>query len=303
MKIFFNRQPVAGPWGGGSKVLSAIVKECMDRNHEVTYDLNTAFDLIFCFDPRPDAKSDFHTLLRSRDHNGCKIIQRVGDLGTHGKPELLDLVRLTAQMADLVVFPSAGARDHAGINNKNLAVIPNAPLRDFIVERKSCKFNSPVRLVTHHWSNNTMKGFDVYEALDDFCKRSGKFTFTFIGRKPDKVLLQNHIPPQDIQGLVDLLPKHDIYITASRQEAGANHVLEAMGMGLPVLYHSDGGSINEYCNERGLAYDNSRMLIEILEKEDLHNMLKMPKYTYSSDIMAKSYVDMIECVFASQYKH
>jgi predicted glycosyltransferase len=206
-------------------------------------------------------------------------------------------------MADLVVFPSAWARDRAAINNKNLAVIPNAPLNDFIVERESYKLGNPIRLVTHHWSNNTMKGFDVYEELDNFCKKSGKFTFTFIGRKPDDVLLQNHIPPQDIQGLVDLLPKHDIYITASRQEAGANHVLEAMGMGLPVLYHSDGGSINEYCNERGLAYDNARMLIEILEKEDLHNMLKMPKYTYSSDIMAKSYVDMIECVFASQYKH
>ena len=31
------------------------------------------------------------------------------------------------------------------------------------------------------------------------------------------------------------LPSHDIYLTASLEEAGANHVLEALACGLPVL--------------------------------------------------------------------
>ena len=45
------------------------------------------------------------------------------------------------------------------------------------------------------------------------------------------------------------LPNYDVYLTASREEAGANHVLEAMAAGLPVVYHDEGGSIPEYCKE------------------------------------------------------
>ena len=299
MRAYFNRQPVAGPWGGGSKVLTSIINECQRRSHEVTYDLKKEVDLIFCFDPRTDVNSDFYSLLRSRDIYKCKIIQRVGDLGTHGKPELFELVKYTTQYVDHVVFPSKWARDTASVRNKNVHVIPNAPLRDFIVERDARPLGDPIRIVTHHWSNNTMKGFDVYEKLDNFCKNSGKFSFTFIGRKPDNVVLENHIQPQDVTGLTKILPQHDIYVTASRQEAGANHVLEAMGLGLPVLYHADGGSIVEYCESRGRGYKDADDLLGMLENEDLSTLLKMPRYTYSSDDMAKSYVDLLERVYAS----
>ena len=45
------------------------------------------------------------------------------------------------------------------------------------------------------------------------------------------------------------MPRYDVYLTASREEAGANHVLEAMAAGLPVIYHDAGGSIPEYCKK------------------------------------------------------
>ena len=56
------------------------------------------------------------------------------------------------------------------------------------------------------------------------------------------------------------LPKHDIYLTASEHEAGANHVLEAAACGLPILYHELGGSIPEYVAEFGTEYSDVESL-------------------------------------------
>ena len=41
MKIYVNRKPVLGPWGGGSKVLSAIITQLKRAGHDVVHDLVT----------------------------------------------------------------------------------------------------------------------------------------------------------------------------------------------------------------------------------------------------------------------
>ena len=38
--------------------------------------------------------------------------------------------------------------------------------------------NKKVNIVTHHWSDNYLKGFDVYDKLDEFVKENNDFTFT-----------------------------------------------------------------------------------------------------------------------------
>ena len=43
-----------------------------------------------------------------------------------------------------------------------------------------------------------------------------------------------------VSGLVDVLPSYDIYLTASEEEAGANHVLESLAAGLPIVYRDTG---------------------------------------------------------------
>jgi len=77
------------------------------------------------------------------------------------------------------------------------------------------------------------------------------------------------------------LTNHDIYLTASLEEAGANHVLEAMACKLPILYRKGGGSINEYCLGMGQEYIN-------LNKENLTSIIKKmmeTKYnTYNNNI-------------------
>ena len=294
MRIFFNRLPVAGPWGGGSKILAAIVKECVFRGHEVTQNYDKKIDLIFCLDPRPDNISNYQTLIDLRNRDNCKIIQRIGDLGTHGKPYLFDLLKITSGISDALIFPSYWAKNYANFENKNILVIPNAPLPDFIKNPKKVTKDT-LKIVSHHWSNNELKGFEIYDQLDQFCQESNKFSFTYIGRKPESSKFKNYIEPKDIQGLIEEIPKHDVYITASKFEAGANHVLEAMALGLPVLYHKDGGSIVEYCKDRGIMFNSFEDLVSILSCNDkMSNLIKFSPYDRTTDFLAKEYVDFFE---------
>jgi len=299
MKVYFNRRPVAGPWGGGSKVLSSIIDECKRRNHDVFFEeeiYKDKFDLLFCVDPRPTNFVSYSDLLTHKKNNS-RIIQRIGDLGTHGKPELFELVKKTSEISDALIFPSSWARDYLDSKNKNSFIIHNAPLPQFNVSKdKNKSYESKIKLVSHHWSDNQNKGFEIYQKLDDYCRSSNKFEFTYIGRKPNNVPFLKHLPPQDVNGLVSELPKHHIYITASKLEAGANHVLEALACHLPVFYHSLGGSINEYCDGYGYQYDNFEELIYKLENStnSFKTLFNQMNYTRNSKQMAKEYVDFFE---------
>jgi len=308
MKIYFNRRPVEGPWGGGSKVLKSLIDESHARGHTVLYEdqirFNNAIDVLFCVDPRPSSLVTFRDILNHRmiNHHAL-LVQRIGDLGTHGKPELFELAAQTVKHSDVVIFPSVWSLDY--LNDKSLRsfVIPNAPHNKFT----SCANNlfpflegNTVKIVSHHWSNNTMKGFDIYTSLDLHIrqKRLINREFTFIGRHPEGTAFDRHLEPLDIEGLISEIPKHNVYVTASKFEAGANHVLEAIALGLPVLYHRDGGSINEYCLNYGMQYDNFDQLINILKDDILLKSLidrvnlNRPKRNLNN--MASEYLKLIE---------
>ena len=298
MKIFFNRKPVPGPWGGGSKILSSLLEECKKRNHEVTFDLKEKSDLIFCMDPRPNQEHDFSMLYDKKNKEGIKIVQRVGDLGTHGKPDLFELVKQSTNYSDCVVFPSKWARDFLNAKNFNQVIVQNAPLKQFIKPNNNLLNRESIKFVTHHWSDNLMKGFDTYDFLNRFCESHQEYSFTFIGRKPNNCFIKNHIHPQDIDELIQTIPKNDIYITSSKKEAGANHVLEALALGLPVIYHEDGGSIVEYCENYGISYRDEQELIKIIQDKNLlENIVKDKKsYVRSSEDMANEYVNIFEAL-------
>ena len=301
MKLYFNRTPIFGPWGGGSKILSSIVEECLSRNHDIFFDedirKNIGFDILFCMDPRPTSSVTYVDLINHKKSYNSKIVQRIGDLGTHGKPELLDIVKKTSEISDFLIFPSEWAKNYLLSKNKNVIVIENAPLTQFNIQKNLKKsYDGKITIVSHHWSDNHNKGFDIYKKLDDYCRSSNKFEFIYIGRKPNNITFKNELPPQGVEGLVSELPKHHVYVTASKLEAGANHVLEALACNLPVLYHSHGGSINEYCKNYGIEYNNPEDLIHKLENsiETVKSIYHSMNYTRNSSMLAKEYVDLFE---------
>ena len=270
MKIYFNRKPVTGPWGGGNKTLHALV-EAVSHKHEITYSLDEDVDLIYCQDPKPGPDGLWYQdFLDHKLKHGTKIIQRVGDIGTHRGPQITQLVKDTLQYSDIIIFPSDWARRAIGFNQENYFIVHNAPNDAFYKHRDlsiSPKQNGKIRIVTHHWSDNDMKGFDVYEKLGNYANSRSDIEFSYIGRYSNK-FSHNGISlhkPIDIEQLSVILPTYDVYLTASKLEAGANHVLEGIACGLPVLYRSGGGSIDEYCCQYGLQYETFDQLVKSIE--------------------------------------
>ena len=300
MKIYLNREPKFGPWGGGNRIVVELCEKIVDNNWELTHELTPDVDIIFCFDPRPnDSGVWYQHFLRHKNIYNSKIIQRVGDLGTHGKPELTSLVKQTIELSDYLIFPSAWAKEEIGFTGTNYKIINNRPAPIFHEnKRNEIVLGEKIKLVTHHWSTNPKKGFDVYKQFDEFLDKEKRYEFTYIGRLPEDLKFRNikHISPMGTTDLATTLPEHDIYITASIEEAGANHVLEAMAAGLPVIYHNEGGSIVNYCEKYGEGFSSFGELVEKIEKvSDLYDSYKKNVLSYEETIKqtAQEYVNII----------
>ena len=298
MKFYFNRRPVAGPWGGGSKVLSSIIEGCLRSGHEVYFEeelfSDKKFDLLFCFDPRPIGSVSYNDLVTYKIENGCRLVQRVGDLGTHGKPELFQLAKSAANHADTLIFPSNWAMQKFGLYPEKSIVVANAPLQRFYETNRQKSNDEKVRILTHHWSDNPKKGFKNYQKLNDYCRKNNKFIFTYIGRIPNGISFDNHIQPLDVDGLLQELPRHDFYFTASEEEAGANHVLEAMAVGLPVFYNDAGGSIVEYCRGQGFSFQTFSDFKNLIEtKFEAISKLRV-SYSRTMEQLVREYLEVLE---------
>jgi len=300
MKIYLNRKPKTGPWGGGIKTVNKLVEELKAKGHEVVFDLQPGIDIIFCIDPRPnDIGEWYQNFINYKSYApGSKIIQRVGDLGTHSKPELTNLVKQTLNLSDYFIFPSEWAQEWIGFTGENCRVIHNAPMDMFHMHKnvESTIVGKP-KLITHHWSTNPKKGFHLYKQLDEHVQKTGEFEFTYVGRLPDDIKLSNYKPPMGAQLVAKELQKNDIYITASIEEAGANHVLEALAAGLPVVYHKDGGSINNYCHKYGEEYTSFEDMLKNIRRVAYHYASykqKLFKYIIDNNDVVNQYMEIIE---------
>jgi len=267
-KILVNRAPVSGPWGGGNKTVQCLCEALQNAGHDVVHSLQHSIDLLICIDPRGSgAMPSGQDICRYKEQYGAKVIQRVGDVGSHGKPHLTGMVKEMVNQSDFIIFPSLWAKDYINYQKNNFKIIHNGPLEVFYRFRKDNNKNETISLITHHWSPNPRKGYALYQDLDSEINNLN-MKFTYLGRLQPGISLKNakYIPPiGDNNQIAKILSEHNIYLTASEEEAGANHVLEAMAAGLPVVYRDNGGSINEYCSDFGESYSTFEEMINIIK--------------------------------------
>lgn len=301
MKVYINRQPRTGPWGGGAKTVNKLVEALLQKQHTVVYKLCDGIDAIFCFDPRPNAWGEWYKdFVDYRTKNpSTKIIQRIGDLGTHSKPDLTNLVKQTLNMSDYFIFPSKWAKEWIGYSKDNCCVIDNAPMSMFYDNRNlNTSLGEQVKVVTHHWSTNPKKGFHIYKQFEQWCEGKN-VSFHYIGQVPPDVKFKNQVKPLSAEQLSQALPQYDIYLTASEEEAGANHVLEGMAAGLPVVYKHTGGSINNYCEFYGEKYfdfdDMIGKIEKVISQYDTYKN-QVLNYKDTNDMVVAKYRNIIEKV-------
>lgn len=197
-------------------------------------------------------------LLRIKEQSPphTKIILRVNDndarKGTSGVDQRL--IELSKHL-DGTIFVSDWLADYfqkQGWKNANSIVVKNGVDRTIFAPQ--AKFNNgKLNIVSHHWSDNAMKGADITQELDRFVgENSDRFSFTFIGRTQVRLKNSTHVPPLHGKRLGEELGKHDVYVSASRFDPGPNHVLEGLSCGLPTFVHKDGGGCVEFAGSEGV---------------------------------------------------
>ncbi len=259
--------PRRTPYGGGNQFVLQLSRYLETQGYDVVFKLTKDLDCIFLLDGRKELTTfgteEIEEYKRCVPSTVC--VHRVNENDQRkGSSFMDDLLARTNRVADYTVFISPWLREyHAArwfdTNNPHEVVLNGADPRVFHpFDSATWDPSDPLRLVTHHWSDNPMKGFQVYEEIDRLITRGelSEVELWVIGRWPALAQWKSAqlFPPTRGPRLARLLRQCHAYVTASQYEPGGMHVVEGIQCGLPLLYHEDGGGITEYGKRFGIGF-------------------------------------------------
>ena len=268
MKISLNFKLKQGPYGGGNQFGLALTSYLNEKGVNVVRNLRHADIDIILFLGSQGAIVNYRYPTIARYLLLCNphalVVQRVNECDERkGTTKINPILRRANRLADYTVFVSSWLRDlHVGQGMKpnHPHVIHNGSDTEIFnpKDHQPWDGDGPLKIVTHHWSDNWMKGFDIYQRLDEMLESPDfrmKYSFTYIGNLPPDFTFKHatYIPPTNGTDLANKLREHHAYITASRNEPGSNHQNEGALCGLPLMY-IDSGSMGEYCQGYGVEF-------------------------------------------------
>ncbi len=284
--IFINRFPVAGPWGGGNNLVKSLYNFLPQLNYRIVKNpFLEKVDYIFLQSPKPDSNCNFSindAIYLKHLNSNIKIILRVNECDARKGTENVDQLWIEcSRHVDKTIFVSNWMKEYfqkKGWFCKDNSVIYNGVNLDHFCERKKID-NGKINIVTHHWSNNRLKGFDIYESLDRFVKEySDLFTFTYIGRELGTFKSTNIVAPLFGEELGRELSKYDVYISGSRWDPGPNHILESIACQIPTYAYVDGGGSVEFVGENH-TFDKVLDLLTMLKTKSFKkNKMKVQSW-------------------------
>lgn len=310
MKVAIGYHLQEGPWGGGNQFARSLAEALQRRGDTVRFDLTDAdIDIIVLTDPRERSPSvSFgpgailrHLLLKNPR---ALIIHRINECDERkGTRRMNSMLKRANYCTDYTVFIASWLKglDVWRRDTPSSVILNGADGRVFI-RTLYTRWNTygPLRLVTHHWGGNRMKGFDVYEALDRLmadAEWKNRIEFTYIGNLPEGFSFANarYLPPMQNEALARELSSHHVYVTASLNEPAGMHHIEGAMCGLPLLYRRS-GALPEYCDGFGIGFDGpdfvtalQRMLKEYAELAD-----RMAAYSNTAERMCGEYIALFD---------
>lgn len=261
-------RPIFGAWGGGNQWLLQLSRYLQFCGYHVQYDLSGEVDGILMNHGGLTGKLS----ISLAEVKACKqrnprvrVLHRINDNDVRKKTSEMDarLARFDA-VANHTVFISEWLRDHHAANwfdraKPHSCILNGAdPAVFHPVGNRAWNPGEPLRLVTHHWSDNWMKGFRVYQEIDELIA-AGKLPgieLWIVGRWPKELTWKTArtFPPASGAELAALLRQAHVYVTASLFEPGGMHFIEGLQCGMPIIYHEDGGGIVELARPYGLGF-------------------------------------------------
>lgn len=318
-RVAINMRPIRLSWGGGNQWVSLITRSLRSSGYLVRFSLDQPVDCILIGDSkvpgsiqgRPSLSTTtsfgLEDIARYVDqHPEVMCIHRINDTDQHRSSNYRDeLLAKANKFAHHTVFISEWVRDYHAEKwfdkNKPHTVILNGADPKIFHPFGSAEFvpGGILRLVTHHWSKNWMKGFEVYQEIDQLIA-NGHLPDTelwVIGRWPDEIRwkVAKTFGPIYGKNLARLLRSCHVYVTASKWEAGGMHFIEGVQCGLPLLYHLDGGGIVELGRRFGIGFrDDVRSAI--LKMRECYSELRSTilQNTHSGEQMCLEYKRVIQ---------
>jgi glycosyltransferase involved in cell wall biosynthesis len=279
------------------------------RGYAVAFDLRREVDAIILVDPRVGGLVEFgpdEIGAYKRRRPGVFCLHRVNENDQRkGTTHVDGLLAGANRVADHTVFISGWLRDyhaerwfdrarpHSVITNGADAAIYH-PIGGAVMAAAA-----PMRLVTHHWSDNWNKGFAVYQEIDRLIAEGllKDVTLTIVGRWPKEIRWRTAttVGPRRGARLAALLRSAHVYVTASAWEPGGMHFIEAAQCGLPVLYHADGGGIVEVARRFGIAFrEDVGSAIEQVRQEYPTLRQAVLQDAPSGDAMSLAYAALVQ---------
>lgn len=288
------------PWGGGNQFLKALKKELRlqgryaeqpERADVILF--NSHHSLEECYRIKLEFPSRIVilridgpvSLIRGRDRGIDKIVSLFNSL-----------------FADGIVFQSNWCmnknKELFNISSKYETVIHNAPDREIFSggNVQHLQAGQKIRLVAISWSPNWRKGFDIYKYLDEALDFS-RYEMTFVGNSPVEFKNIRWIKPVPTEELAEIISRHDIYITASRNDPCSNSLIEAASYGLPVVAINDGGH-PELVEEGGELFCGETDILEKIQKVSdnyAHYQKKVPRFSIKA--VARDYYNFGKKIF------
>tara|TARA_R110000851_G_scaffold99516_3_gene214634 strand:+ start:2580 stop:3506 length:927 start_codon:yes stop_codon:yes gene_type:complete len=272
LNIYINRKPVDGPWGGGNLFVKSMYRYLPELGYKFIDNPYEVYpDIIFLQSPYPDSVLNFSindAINIKNKSRKTKIYIRVNDCDGRKGTDNVDNIWIEAsKYVDKTFFVSNWMKKYfidKGWHCKNNHTIYNGVNLDHF--KPSAKINNgKINIVTHHWSNNRMKGFDIYELIDDFVGKNKDYTFTYIGRELGTFKNTRVISPLFGESLGRELSRYDVYISGSKFDPGPNHILESIACEIPTFVCKDGGGAVEFACEN--IFEDQKDLIEKIQKK------------------------------------
>ena len=308
MKIAIGFQIKNNSWGGGNQFAISLVEAAKSKGHLITYNLDDRdIDIILFTDPRAyndgvnfDSAEIINYLLFKNKY--ALVVHRINECDERKNTfHMNNFLRWSNYCADHTVFISSWL--------KKLNIYQRSTPSSVILNGASAKFfkrysnndwdqKSRLKIVTHHWSPNYMKGFDVYKEIDNLLLDTyweRKIEFTYIGNLPNNFNFKkaNHISPMHGKALGRELSKHHIYLSASINEPAGMHHIEGILCGLPIVYR-ESGALPEYCKKYGISFENEKFLPALKKMFSRYDQYKkiIGNYPNNSNSMSNEYLNL-----------
>lgn len=315
MKVAIGYKLQDGPWGGGNQFGRALADALAARGDDVRFDLrDDDIDLILLTDPRGRAPSiSFgagavarYLGLRNSD---AVVVHRINECDERKRSRHMNrLLKRANYVADHTVFIASWLRDLDVWRGENgSSVILNGADSTVFSASANERWTreEPLRLVTHHWGGNRLKGFDIYELLDRMLIDPGwkdRIEFTYVGRIPDDAALPHARVVEPLAGpeLAAELASHHVYVTGSQNEPGGMHHIEGALSGLPLLFRRS-GALPEYCSPFGVVFDGPDDFVAALEQmmaEYEGHQQSLATYPYTTERMCSAYLRLFDDLIA-----